>query len=265
MATSKPRSPFGPGLALALSWLLLLAQPSLLAQEASDTYSEAEEEYSQFDELYGDAPGSPTPDVPDPFRPVNRAIFNFNDFVYLNLLKPVSQGYQAITPDPVEKGISNVFDNANYPVRLTGNLLQFRLEGAIRETGKFVVNSTVGLGGFFKASDDFDHLNPPEEDVAQAFASWGIGNGFYFVMPFTGPTTLRDAIGGFGDRAVHPISRPWSLIDDDPTRYILEASELISDSPSLLGGYESLKDSAIDPYESFKSAYLQMREDKLKE
>ena len=238
---------------------------SLFAQDTADTMSEADDEYSQFDNLYGDDSLGRQPSVNDPLKGLNRAIFKFNDFVYLNLLKPVSKGYQAIMPDPAEKGLSNAFDNLNYPVRLTGNLLQLKFVGAVQETGKFAVNSTVGIGGLFKASDDFENLDPPEEDIGQALASWGIGNGFYFVMPFRGPTTLRDAIGGFGDNTVHFISEPWTQVDDDSTRLILQASELIVDSPALISVYESLTESAIDPYESLKNAYIQLREAKIKE
>ncbi|HKK19226.1 MAG TPA: VacJ family lipoprotein, partial [Opitutales bacterium] len=134
-----------------------------------------------------------TVDVSDPLEPINRYTFEFNDFVYLNLVQPLADGYQAVTPDPVEEGASNFFNNLKYPVRLAGNLLQGRLNGAWVETGRFAINSTVGIGGVFTPADRVEGFAPiPKEDIGQALGSWGVAEGPYLVIPFLGPFNLRD-------------------------------------------------------------------------
>ena len=161
--------------------------------------------------------------VSDPIEPVNRAIFAFNDFVYLNLIDPLAKGYTAITPDPV---------------RLAGNLLQGRFEGAWVETGRFAINTTLGLGGVMRPADSMEGFAPiPSEDLGQAFGSWGWAEGPYLVLPLLGPSNLRDLVGYVGDRAVQPLDEPFSLIDDWDWewRLALTASEITVESPSATG------------------------------
>lgn len=200
--------------------------------------------------------------ISDPLESINRVTFAFNDFLYLNLLQPVSEVYQAVTPDPVEEGLSNIFDNLKYPVRLAGNLLQGRLKGAWVETGRFAINSTVGVLGFFTPADEIGGLELiPEEDIGQALGSWGFGEGPYLVLPLLGPSNLRDLGGLLGDRAVNPMDEPYSLIDDWNWEWQdgLTVTELTVNSPSLLQRYIDLKGSAIDPYSSLKNGFTQFR------
>ena len=205
---------------------------------------------------------SPDGGIADPFEPVNRVTFRFNDFVYTNLVRPLADGYTAITPDPVEKSASNFFDNLNYPVRLAGNLLQGRLRGAWVETGRFAINSTVGVAGLFTPADAVDGFAPiPAEDVGQAFGAWGIPEGPYLVLPLLGPSNVRDFGGYIGDRAVHPLDEPFSLIDDWnwEWRAAIPATEFIVRSPDLMDRYRRMRGQAIDPYGSLKNAYTQRR------
>ena len=106
---------------------------------------------------------------------------------------------------------------------------------------------------------DFEGLNPPKEDIGQALGSWGIGHGFYLVLPVLGPTTLRDGIGGIGGRTVHPVSRPWSQVEESEYRLGIQALESVNDSPDLMDAYESMMESAVYPYEAVKDAYAQRR------
>ncbi|WP_158279944.1 MlaA family lipoprotein [Coraliomargarita sinensis] len=201
-------------------------------------------------------------EVSDPLEAINRYTFKFNDFVYLNLIEPLADGYQAITPDPVEEGASNFFDNLKYPVRLAGNLLQGRLKGAWVESGRFAINSTVGVLGVATPADHVKGFEPiPKEDIGQALGSWGLGEGPYLVIPLLGPSNLRDFGGYMGDRAVNPLDEPFSLIDDWnwEWRLALTATEITVISPDLLQRYKQLKGSAIDPYSSLKNGYTQMR------
>tara|TARA_B100001971_G_scaffold215117_1_gene257795 strand:+ start:486 stop:1253 length:768 start_codon:yes stop_codon:yes gene_type:complete len=201
-------------------------------------------------------------DVYDPLEVVNRYTFEFNDFVYLQLLEPVVNGYTAITPDPIERGASNFFDNLKYPVRLAGNLLQGRLKGAWVETGRFAINSTLGIAGILTPADSIEGFAPiKSEDVGQALGAWGIGEGPYLILPLLGPSNLRDLGGLIGDRSVNPLKEPFSLIDDWDweARLALSGSEFVAKSPEILQRYKQLKGSAIDPYSSMKNGYTQFR------
>jgi len=242
---------FSPALWLPAA-LLLIASAPLWGQEGE--YLSAEEAYE------GDVNG--TDRVEDPLEPINRVTFRFNDFVYENLLQPVSDAYTWITPEPVQEGASNVFDNLRYFERVTGNLLQARWQGAWVETGRFAVNSTVGIAGVFRPADKLSGFaEPPAEDIGQALGAWGLSEGPYLVLPLLGPSNLRDLVGYVGDRSVHPLKEPFSLIDDWnwEWRTALTATEVVVESPQLLDRYEQMKDGAIDPYGSLKNAYTQNR------
>ena len=209
--------------------------------------------YEEFDE---------STSVYDPFENVNRFTFEFNDFVFSNALQPLVDAYTAITPDTVEEGASNFFHNLRYPVRLASNLLQCRFKGAWIETGRFAINSTVGILGILTPADDYENFALIEsEDVGQAFGTWGIGEGPYLVLPFFGPSNLRDLAGLFGDRAINPIKEPLSMIDDLDWEWQLAVSgaDNIALSPQIIERYKQLKGSSIDPYSSLKNGYTQYR------
>lgn len=197
--------------------------------------------------------------INDPLERLNRAIFRFNDMAYTKAVKPFARAYTKVVPPPVQKGIGNVFTNLKFPSRFVSNVMQGRFPQAGRETGKFIVNSTVGIGGLFRASDDFEGLRTTNEDIAQAFSRWGIGHGFYVVLPLIGPTSLRDFVGDFADGAFEPLPEPWSLVDDSSARTALRAVDAINDLPGIMALYDSMRRSAIDPYSSVRDAYAQQR------
>ena len=127
------------------------------------------------------------------------------------------------------------------------------------------MNSTVGFAGFDKASEDFFGPAPPPEDIGQVLGAWGFGEGFYFVIPFLGPSNARDFVGRFGDRTAHPVSEPWTLLDDSTDRTIFGAVDFVTDSPRLMYGYRVLTESAIDPYEALKHGFTQYRMQQIRE
>lgn len=219
----------------------------------------AQDDFLSEDDLFDNDEFEAEETIADPIEGLNRVFFGFNDFVYKNLLGPLAKGYRAITPDPVERGFSNFFDNINYPVRLTGNLLQLKVEESFQETGKFFVNTTLGLGGFYKASDDFEYLDPPVEDIGQAFGAWGFGEGFYIVIPFLGPSNARDFVGRFADRLPDLVDTPWTVLDDSTDRFIVGGVDFVTDSPALMFRYESLTKASIDPYEAMKDGFTKYR------
>ena len=219
----------------------------------------AEDDFLSEDDLYGDFEDK-SQVVSDPLQPVNRVIFKFNDFIYVNVLQHVANGYTTITPDFIEKGVSNFFQNLRYPVRLAGNLLQGRAKGARIETERFVVNTTLGIGGLYRAADHFERMQPIEpEDVGQALGAWGIGEGPYLVLPFLGPSNVRDLFGLLGDRAVNPLDQPFIIIDEWEWQLAFGTAEFISNSPTIINLYMQIKEGAIDPYSAIKSGYTEKR------
>ena len=223
-----------------------------------------ENDFLSEDDLYGDFEDE-SQVVSDPLQPVNRVIFKFNDFVYINVLQHVANVYTATTPDFIEKGASNFFENLKYPVRLAGNLLQGRIKGARIETERFLVNTTLGIGGVYKAADHFDRMQPIEpEDVGQALGAWGLGEGPYLVLPFLGPSNFRDLLGLLGDRAVNPLDAPFLIIDDWELQLALGTTEFVVSSPNIINVYMQIKKSALDPYSAIKSGYTEKRRSMIK-
>lgn len=136
--------------------------------------------------------------IGDPIEPFNRCVFNFNDGFVRYFLGPVESGYRFIAPEPVRRSIQNAGENLAYPVRLVNNLFQGKPVRASVETGRFVVNSTVGLLGFFDPAARIG-MKPYPEDFAQTFGTWGAGEGFYLVVPFRGPSSGRGFTGSIFD------------------------------------------------------------------
>lgn len=222
----------------------------------------AQDEFLSEEDLYGEDVLSDSA-VRDPLEPLNRVIFKFNDFVYLQLIDRIGKVYTTLTPDPVEESATNFFNNLKYPVRLVSNLLQGRFEGAWIETERFALNSTLGVAGLLRPADAYERLaSIPSEDIGQVLGSWGIGEGPYLVLPLLGPSTLRDLCGLVGDRAANPLKEPFSAIEDWgewEERAALTATEIVVRAPSMVARYRKMKGSAIDPYGSLKNGYTQYR------
>jgi len=198
--------------------------------------------------------------VPDPLQPVNRVTFWINHQVYTYLLKPVAKGYKFIIPEKGREAIHNAFENIKFPVRFTNHVLQGDLKGAGQETGAFLVNSTVGVAGLGRPARHmpaFADLRPT--DTAQTFAKWGIPNGFYFVIPLIGPTTLRDGVGLAGDWALNPIT--WcGYIWGQPLWYIaIPAANTMRSMPVQLDVYDAATKDSVDRYLAARDAYIQYR------
>ncbi|MGJ8639986.1 MAG: MlaA family lipoprotein [Opitutaceae bacterium] len=211
-------------------------------------------------DLYGD--DLAMTNVQDPLESVNRFTFGVNDFLMLNVIEPVSKAYTWITPDPVEEGAKNAFRNVRYPIRFVSNVLQGRFDGAWVETGRFAINSTLGVAGVFTPADNMEGFEPiPSEDIGQVLGAWGVSEGPYVVLPLLGPSNLRDALGLFGDAAAHPLRSPFDLTDNWSWEWgtALSVSEIVVSSPTLIQRYEQLKGGSIDPYSSMKNGYTQLR------
>lgn len=211
-------------------------------------------------------------EIPDPIEPVNRAIFAFNDGLYTVALRPISRGYEFIVPKPVRRGIHNAYDNVRFPVRLVNSLLQAKFPQAGRETGKFLVNSTAGIGGILRVSDRFPALaDVPEADTGQTFAKWGIGPGFYIVLPVLGPNNLRDTVGAAGDAALNPVTWVGFLFGGgyfwggpNWTTGVTSGNTLRG-LPGQMDAYDTATENSLEKYIAARTAYTQFRDAKAKE
>jgi phospholipid-binding lipoprotein MlaA len=192
-------------------------------------------------------------DPQDPWEGFNRSMYSFNTKLD-KALKPVAKGYRAITPDPVETGITNFFANLEEIQTLVNDLLQFKPLDALSDTGRLVVNTTLGIGGLFDVATPMG-LSKHEEDMGQTLGSWGVGSGPYIMLPFFGPSSPRDAFGLAADYAFDPIRE----VDDTSTRNSLYALEIIDTRAQLLPVDDIIDQAALDPYIYIRDAWLQRR------
>jgi phospholipid-binding lipoprotein MlaA len=202
-------------------------------------------------------PEKPPVRVADPFEPVNRALFVFNDRLYFWLLKPVARGYAFLVPEFARIGIRNALENVKMPVRLVNSLLQGKVKGAGRELARFTINSTIGMAGLFDPAKTGFEIAASDEDTGQTLAAVGLGHGAYLVIPFWGPSSLRDAVGLGGDIFLNPL---WFLFDDPWTSVWIYAGKSVNNTSLVIGEYEDIKAAAIDPYLAVRDGYVQYRQ-----
>lgn len=248
------------GVTAALS-VILFAAPFALAETdpAQAEGLSAEDEALAFAESLSEDE-APPPQIADPLHYWNRGMFHFNDKLYLWALKPVAEVYRAVLPRPFRTGIQNFYDNIQMPIRFVNCMLQGKTDRAGVELGRFMVNTVFGGMGFWNMANLEPNLKkPPEEDMGQTFGAYGIGNGFYLVWPILGPSTLRDTFGRAGDMFIDPVA--YIAPEASP---FLRSYERINWLSLNVGDYESVKEAAVDPYESFKNIYLQYREKAVK-
>jgi phospholipid-binding lipoprotein MlaA len=192
--------------------------------------------------------------VNDPLEGYNRAMYSFNDVVDSAIIKPVAQGYDAVLPDPVQMGVSNFFSNLNEITVILNDLLQLKFGQALDDTGRFLLNSTVGFAGIFDVAGHAGH-EANDEDFGQTLGVWGVEPGAYVVLPLFGPRTVRDSFGLIGDTYTNPVT----YIDHVSTRNELRALNIVDARANLLGVSNVLDEAALDEYSYVRDAYLQRR------
>lgn len=141
----------------------------------------------------------------DPWRGVNESIYGFNVYLDKLILRPVAQTYGAVLPAPVRQGVGNFFSNIDDINEALNNLLQGKVSNAVSDSGRFVINTTLGVAGIFDVASEFG-LRKHEEDFGQTLAVWGIGSGPYVMLPFFGASTVRDSFGLIADTLANPLS-----------------------------------------------------------
>jgi phospholipid-binding lipoprotein MlaA len=206
-------------------------------------------------------------EVADPLEPVNRVMFNVNDALYFWVVKPVAQTYKDLTPEETRMGIRNFFDNAGTPARYVNCLLQGKNEAADTELRRFVINTTAGVLGFGDPALDQHGLKPTEEDLGQTLAVCGLGDGFYIVWPFFGPSTARDSVGTLGDQFLNPLwyVNPFWYVEPTELSIGISAVKYTNASSFQIGRYEVFKAAAVDPYIAMRESYIQYRDKKIRE
>jgi phospholipid-binding lipoprotein MlaA len=199
--------------------------------------------------------------IADPLEPVNRVMHGFNDVLYFWVVRPVTRTYADVVPKPARLGIRNFFHNVATPPRLVNCLLQGKGAAAGTEVRRFAINTTVGILGFGDPARDRWGLEPAEEDLGQTLAVYGLGDGFYLVWPFLGPSSLRDSVGRLGDQFLNPIR----YVEPREVSIALSAASAVSDASLHIGEYETFKAAAVDPYVALRGAYLQYRKQQIQD
>lgn len=200
-------------------------------------------------------------DIADPFEPINRVFFTLNDKFYFWALKPLVNAYTFFVPEWGRDKVRNVFSNLKAPMRLVNALLQLKMHKFGAEFASFVLNSTVGIGGLFDIASRHPELGTSAEDLGQTLGSYGIGNGFYLVLPVLGPSSLRDTVGFVGDSYLDPVSYVTPVQD----AIAIRSFKQVNDTSFRIGDYEDIKESAVDPYIAIRDLYKQYRRNKIRE
>ena len=202
------------------------------------------------------------PEIQDPLEPLNRIMSGINDAIYFWLVKPCAEICKKTVPHPVRLGIRNFFGNISTPIRFVNCHLQGKTAAADTELNRFLINTTVGILGFGDPAKDQHNLQPPPaEDLGQSLATFGFENGCYLVLPFFGPSTLRDAVGKVGDLFLNPTN----YVDPTETVIAISATKHANESSFHTGEYEDFKAAAVDSYIAMRQAYIQYRNKEIQE
>jgi ABC-type transporter lipoprotein component MlaA len=194
----------------------------------------------------------------DPLEPMNRAIFNFNEVIDDSILEPISKGYQAVTPDPVEESISNFFNNLGEISTIINSALQLNVDKTLSSSGRLIINSTIGVFGLFDVASTIG-IEKHKEDFGQTLGFYGIPSGPYLVLPFFGPSSFRDAPGFYADMAMDKSISPVHTELHHEERQLIQATNVIDTRANLLKASKILDTAAKDKYIFLRESYLQRR------
>ncbi len=194
-------------------------------------------------------------DPHDPWERYNRTMSKFNTSVDRSIFKPVAKAYQKVLPKPVNKAITNIFNNATDVIVLANDILQFKAKQSLSDLGRIIYNTVFGLGGIFEVSTSMG-FEKHYEDFGQTLAHWGVGKGPYLVLPFFGPATVRDSFGLATDFFVFD---PSNLIDSVGTRAAVFSLYFVDVRAGLLPAGELVEEASLDSYIFLREAYLQRR------
>jgi phospholipid-binding lipoprotein MlaA len=217
----------------------------------------------------------------DPWEGFNDVMFEFNRKFDKYLLKPVAKVYDKVVPDALEKGFSNFFHNARVGPRLINNVLQLKIKGAGIELARLLINSTLGLAGFFDPAKNWFDLTTPDEDTGQTLGAYGVPPGPYLVLPLLPPLTVRDFFGLLLDFGADPINYfvfPTFEVDDWPSaiahknrdtttiaQFGTRVEEIVNDRSLNMEKFQGVEEATVDLYAAVRNAYLQKRAKAIRE
>jgi len=198
----------------------------------------------------------PADDPADPLEPVNRAVFSFNEKADKYALKAVAQAYVYVVPEPARSGVTNFFDNLDEPRNIVNALLQLKFKQSAINTGRLLLNTTAGLGGLFDVASEVG-LKPHEEGFGQTLGYWGVGEGWYLMLPILGPSDNRDLVGFIGDIPTKPsFYLPGRF---DVYNYSATALNAVNERANFLTS-DRLLSQQFDKYLFIRTAFLQQRQ-----
>ncbi len=245
-----------PKSALLVAFLMLNLASPLAAQTAPEEKqgnAVSSGEFTEFKDVFAEKGAAGQ--VSDPLEPVNRAMFWVNDKLYFYALKPAARAYRVV-PESFRQSVDNFFVNLGTPVRFVNCLLQLKFRAAGNELRRFLVNSTLGVGGFLDPAGR-SGWEMTDEDLGQTLGKYGIGSGIYLVLPVFGPANLRDGVGRVGDYFLDPI--PYA-IDNTGELMAVKGYDRVNVFSLDNDTYEKIKEQALDPYLFIRDAYAQRRE-----
>lgn len=196
----------------------------------------------------------------DPLETINRGIFAFNEFVYQYLLTPAARGYNKAVPEVVRESLSHTISNLNAPVVLANDVLQGEVKRAGNTIARFLINSTLG---FFGTQDPAAELGFPKhsEDFGQTLGAWGVGEGFYVVLPLLGPSNPRDAVGKlFVDGFFDPFGYYLANTDNEEWGFVRSGVNGFDEYAGIVDDLDNLRQTSVDFYGALRSLYRQRRE-----
>jgi phospholipid-binding lipoprotein MlaA len=200
---------------------------------------------------------SPSYDPSDPLEPVNRAVYAFNETADRFVLRPVAKGYDAVTPRPVRTGVRNFFSNLFYPTVLVNDLLQGKGAQFGQDLARLFLNSTAGLFGFMDVATP-NGLPKHDEDFGQTLGYWGVGPGWYLMLPLLGPATNRDLVGRAGDYGTNPLV----YFDNEGVSWGLGVLDTVETRAQFLP-LDKVLEQQLDRYVFIRTGYLQDRLNKV--
>jgi phospholipid-binding lipoprotein MlaA len=198
----------------------------------------------------------PAEEPRDPLEPVNRAVYKFNDKADHYVLRPVAKEYVAVVPQPVRTGVNNFLNNLGYPKTIVNDLFQAKFKQSASDLGRLLLNTTAGVGGIVDVATDTG-LPRHDEDFGQTLGYWGVGEGWFLMLPLFGPSTIRDAAGLIADRPMNPTW--WLDGDHDWLAWSITGVSAINLRANLLDA-DKILDQQLDRYIFIRTAYLQQRQ-----
>jgi phospholipid-binding lipoprotein MlaA len=233
---------------------IIIYSISLLFLFTSISFPLPIDEHDNYFDLF-DEPEATVITIHDPLIAYNKAMIAFNNTAYDWVFRPALKGYQATFPAPIRLGVYHAFQNILFPIRVINNALQLNMPGVATETSRFMINSTIGLGGVMDPAAAHFGLYPKPEDFGQTLGVWGIGTGPYFVWPIFGPSTARDSIGLIVDYFTNPLY----FIEPAIPRYTLKVVQIGSQTEQSLDTIDNLRKNALDFYHFSRDIYYQNR------